>query len=1406
MWGLVVAHWLRLCLLTAVHLGWCAAAAGNRQQQQQHGASSSSSYPMLNIGVVYQGTSSQLAEMKGVLSNPRFLGYPIDVNVVVTTGIGDTNPRDVLTQVCDMLSSLKTHGVVFGDETGAAALAHILDFISSQTRVPIIGIRGGSAVVMTKKEEESIFLQFGATVQQQSRVIMRIMEEYDWNSFSIITTHYAGYQDFIHHLHVTVENSFVGWELESILTLDMSEDDSDIKTKALLRKVQTQVIVLYCSKAEAVHLFGLAENVGLTGFGYVWIVPGLRPSGSSEVPTQFPVGLLTITYDGWQSNLPHRAMEGVAVIAMAAFNMFTDLGYVPDSKLTCDDTTVVNASVWETYYAYLHNITWKGRDLSFNSDGYLEKPSMTVMVLNNGRMWEKVGKWEGDALTLKYSIWPRYGTRPPPGVEDRHLSVVTLEERPFVIVEDVDPMAGTCLRNTVPCRQQIITLGNHSESNSFVKKCCKGFCIDILKKLAKTIKFTFDLYLVTNGKHGKKVRGVWNGMVVYKRADLAMGSLTINEERLEVIDFSVPFVETGISVMVSKGNGTVSLSAFLEPYSAAVWVMMFVLCLSVVAIAVFVFEYISPKGYNRNLATGSAPDGPTFTIGKCIWLLWALVFNNSVPVENPRGTSSKIMVLVWAFFAVIFLASYTANLAAFMIQEEYIDQVSGLSDKKFQKPNEQNTPLRFGTVPNGSTERNIRNNYPEMHNYMSRYNQKSVEDALESLKKGKLDAFIYDAAVLNYMAGKDEGCKLVTIGSGKVFATTGYGIGLQKASKWKKHIDLALLQFMGDGNTSAVRQRHIGLPPGPVFPGSSSCRDEIDELENIWLAGICKKEKNEVMSSKLDVDNMAGVFYMLVVAVGLSLLVFGAEHLFHRRFGRSKARASFETPRFLLAISRGIYSCLYGVEMVEERRYYLPPPQGARPEEPRARRLFGAARGVFRGRRERGGGQGGAPDADRGPPSCAQNPLLHPAGADAAQRQVASFAEAACGDAVSAVCAGAPRGRPRFAAPLPPVGRPYFFSTGQPTVAAAAATAGAAADALPYGLGAGVRQQLSWETDGESWLYASEKSGEGCAGGAPTIPGCGGGGGGGGGSGAAATGATSLSGGGSCQSIPWRCALHSTYDMLPPQAHKSKRAAPSRVASLSPPPARPPQGPPRYAGPGSADVDLIPHESGGGSQETPPSCCSSEPQVACRVPPPAPPPPRRPGHYRRPLSCTRGMTINDDDVAGADEDGDEDEDDGGGGGCGDDDDEAASERGSCAAATASDDRFGGSPGAGRRRGGFHDGGREEAHAERCPYWAPAAARLGGQKAASRSMVCLERCHRRSAETGSFRSSGPPVCPCTPEAKGSARSQGGPAKGRRRDGKGSALSMKHHTLPMSFLSKRSDFKYAHAHLSGYESEV
>uniref|UniRef100_A0A8C5EI44 Glutamate receptor n=1 Tax=Gouania willdenowi TaxID=441366 RepID=A0A8C5EI44_GOUWI len=865
--------WPPLLLL----LSWAAAHCGGRPFAVPS--------PSVNVAVVFSGSAYQ-TEIKGRLSRENFMDLPLEVNPI-TVLVNNTNPRALLTRICDTLSTNRVHGVVFEDNVGSEAVAQILDFISTQTGVPIVGISGGSAVVLPYKGEGSNFLQLGSSIEQQINGMFKMMEEYNWDSFVVITSLYPGYEAYVDYIKSFTDTSYFLWELQDVLSFDMSPDSvNDVRARRLLQQIDAQVLLVYCSHEEAQYLFGMATEAGLVGPGYIWILPSMAV-GNPDVapPDSFPVGLVSIITDRWRMSLRKRVRDGVAIVVKGVESFRRQRGFVPEGHNDCHNP-VKTTSNNDTLFRHMLNITWEHNDFSFNSNGYLTNPSMIIITLDRERQWDKVGTYDTGILQIRYPVWPRYGSYMETVSDYRHLTVATLEERPFVIVEAVDPATGTCVSNTVPCRRQ------SNKTEPYTKLCCKGFCIDILKKLSRTIKFSYDLYLVTNGKHGKLVRGIWNGMigeVFYKRADMAIGSLTINEERSEIIDFSVPFVETGISVMVARSNGTVSPSAFLEPYSPAVWVMMFVMCLTVVAITVFVFEYCSPVGYNRSLVTAKDPGGPTFTIGKSVWLLWGIVFNNSVPIENPKGTTSKIMVLVWAFFAVIFLASYTANLAAFMIQEQYIDTVSGLSDKKFQKPQEQYPPFRFGTVPNGSTERNIRSNYPEMHSHMVKYNQKGVEDALNSLKTGKLDAFIYDAAVLNYMAGKDEGCKLVTIGSGKVFATTGYGIALQKDSRWKRPIDLALLQFLADGDTQ--------------------------KLQTVWLTGICRNEKKEVMSSKLDIDNMAGVFYMLLVAMGLSLLVFAWEHLLYW-----KLRHSVRKPNrldFLLAISRGIYSCFNGVEQTE---------------------------------------------------------------------------------------------------------------------------------------------------------------------------------------------------------------------------------------------------------------------------------------------------------------------------------------------------------------------------------------------------------------------------------------------------------------------------------------------------------
>lgn len=53
-----------------------------------------------------------------------------------------------------------------------------------------------------------------------------------------------------------------------------------------------------------------------------------------------------------------------------------------------------------------------------------------------------------------------------------------------------------------------------------------------------------------------------------------------------------------------------------------------------------------------------------------------------MPAGAPRSFSARILGMVWAGFAMIIVASYTANLAAFLVLDRPEERITGINDPR----------------------------------------------------------------------------------------------------------------------------------------------------------------------------------------------------------------------------------------------------------------------------------------------------------------------------------------------------------------------------------------------------------------------------------------------------------------------------------------------------------------------------------------------------------------------------------------------------------------------------------------------------------------------------------------------------------------------------------------------------
>lgn len=64
----------------------------------------------------------------------------------------------------------------------------------------------------------------------------------------------------------------------------------------------------------------------------------------------------------------------------------------------------------------------------------------------------------------------------------------------------------------------------------------QGYCIDLLKELARSLKFTFDIYLTPDGKYGAiRKNGSWNGMIGELVNEVCLASSFCSELEIDTL-------------------------------------------------------------------------------------------------------------------------------------------------------------------------------------------------------------------------------------------------------------------------------------------------------------------------------------------------------------------------------------------------------------------------------------------------------------------------------------------------------------------------------------------------------------------------------------------------------------------------------------------------------------------------------------------------------------------------------------------------------------------------------------------------------------------------------------------------------------------------------------------------------
>ncbi|KAK1419383.1 hypothetical protein QVD17_28550 [Tagetes erecta] len=728
----------------------------------------------------------------------------------------------------------------------SSVMAHVLSNLANELHVPFLSFTALDPSLSPL--QYPYFIQTAPNDLYLMTAIADMISYFGYREVTAIYTDDDQFRNSIYTLGDELSTKRCQLSYKAPLPPDSSLKPKDIHDALVnVRSMESRVVVVHTYSKVGLSVFEAAKSLGMMKKGYIWIATSwlstvLDSSGISSQNASVLQGVLTLrphtpdsakkqAFERRWKNLSNEsiglnpyglfAYDTVWMVARALDKFFNEGGKISfsnDSRLISlkgtkglnlgalsifDGGTQLRANLLQT------NMSGLTGPVGFTPDQSMIRPSFDIINIV-GIQGRVLGYWSnhsGLSIQLPETLYAKPSNRSFSNQQLR--SVVwpgNTKEKPRGWEFSNN---GRPLRIGVPLRASF--------------KEIHGFTVDVFLAALKLVPYPvpYEFVMFGDGLKNPSYSELVN-KVAYNAFDAAVGDIAIITNRTKIVDFTQPYIESGLVVVVPIKKIDSSAWAFFRPFTPLMWVVTAIFFI-IIGVVVWILEHRLNDDFR------GPPKQQLVTI---LWFTLSTMFFSHR--ENTVSTLGRLVLFIWLFVVLIINSSYTASLTSILTVQQLSSPIRGIDSLI-------STNERIGFQVGSFAENYL---IEELNIPKSRLVALgSPQEYAEKLGAGIVAAIVDERPYIDLFLASN--CRFQVVG--QEFTKSGWGFAFPRDSPLAIDMSTAILTLSENG--------------------------KLQKIHDNWLKRkICAPQNSD--SDQLQLESFSGLFLIFGVACVLALLVY----------------------------------------------------------------------------------------------------------------------------------------------------------------------------------------------------------------------------------------------------------------------------------------------------------------------------------------------------------------------------------------------------------------------------------------------------------------------------------------------------------------------------------------------------